>query len=213
MELSEFGPYIATGALGVLFFLWKERIKGAIKQEYDLKLKEIDYDYKTKFQQLEKEKEIAINEITMKLQTKLDIDRERVKRYYDEQFPKYNETWSDLCDLEQAAKNIWEAANRDNLEKLIKTFNNSMTSARKNSLLIERKHLGRLQNIFHLIDNLRIDKARLIELRERNSYDDYQAEELINQNRQTLESLIQDLKILMEEMHQHFLGTMHAEGN
>jgi hypothetical protein len=140
---------------------------------------------------LEKEKAKHARELEgYKSELALGVDKS--SRYSESQFDLYNSLWEALYDLKVASDSLWDEATLKNLKSFTSRLTNAEKMIQKRSLLIEEEHHRELMALIEQLDDFRIGKERLINLRKGSyvrltsygsKYVDREIEQVIEHNR------------------------------
>ena len=77
-----------------------EKIKNAVKFEYDVELKKLDDD-------LRRKTEIEISKLNNRMSIELESLKVKLGPYSESQFQIYNELWKSLCELKYTMFDLW----------------------------------------------------------------------------------------------------------
>jgi hypothetical protein len=207
--------FIVTCLFGIIVFLsknwWLERLKNAVKHDYDKQLKA--YEAKLK---LTTDTELA--KVNNRLSMELELTKLKLGPYSERQFTLYNELWISLCHLKQSMELLWVSASEENLTEFAQQLVETSDTLEKSALLVEQSHYDELKEILKTFGDYRLGKKTLIDLRKerigRNIIHDYEIRELIDGNRQTREHLRHYLPQMMGCLRSQIAGirTMSNEG-
>lgn len=162
----------------ILFYIFRtwflERTKNSIKNEYDVKLHELDNALRKKteseLQVLAKDLHIKTETELAKIQTINTISVETLKTklgYYSEnQFTTYNELWSHLCDLKYHMLELWSNNTEDELKEFSSQLNATIIKLEKSALIIEEHHYLELIDILNQFASYEFKKWSLLQIKD-----------------------------------------------
>ena len=139
--------------------------------------------------------------------TELNISKAKLSRYNEYQFKIYNKLWKELFELKLAANNLWENANNRNLERFSYQMRRTQDELNKNALLIEKKHYEKLKLLFEHLNNYKIGKRKLIEVKtgSESEISRQRIERLIDENKKILDNY----EDLLEEIYENMRKQIH----
>lgn len=115
--------------------------------------------------------------------------------FTETQFKLYNSLWASLVELRSKMDELWDLANEEKLLAFSKTLKKVLEEIEKNRLLLNETDYQNLKRILAL-NNFKIGKKKIIELRLREDVDINSINELIEQNRKNREDYLNLLKKL-----------------
>jgi hypothetical protein len=116
----------------------------------------------------EKEKHSHDREIEL-LKAQLDAEQHRNSRTEDAQFKLYNEVWEYLQEVEKHGEELWAEVSRDNWEAFLVSLRNARLAMNKGRLILSEHHYQQLCEIMSEYEYYALGKAKLIELRSKES--------------------------------------------
>jgi len=180
--------FVSIGGGSVIIFslsswlgkIWAERILSADRNHYQKQMESLKHDY-------QRQMEVFRSDVALKL--------EIAKRFSENQFRLYNELWRSLCDLKAAGDSLWERVDIPSVKKFAKQLADTKREIRRNSLLIERQHYTRLQDLIEQFDKFKFGKTQLADLRKHSrterdqpsSFNEYDIQNTIEHNREAKE--------------------------
>jgi hypothetical protein len=151
---------IVLALIGVAGFLsrnWvRERLKGAIGHEYDVRL--ADHE-----DALSRATDLELAKIQQRLDVELELIKLKLGPYSAEQFRLYNELWAALCDLRRAMDELWVNATWDSLGAFASALDSASDKLERSALLVEPHHYEELRAIMVEFMDYRLGKHALIE--------------------------------------------------
>ena len=123
---------------------------------------------------------------------KYKSELEKILRYSENQFSRYNDLWIQLCDLRLAGENLWNEATKTTLSVFVKQLTKTENKVDQSFLFVEEAHYRALKNLFEAFRQFQFGKSRLMDIRsqrDQNNYDfsENQITETINKNGETRE--------------------------
>ena len=196
--------------LSIVVFLFKtaiaERIKRAVKHEYDTEIKKLDDD-------LRRKTEIELSKLNNRLSMEIELAKIRQGPYSESQFKIYNELWKSLCDLKYSMFELWDEASKTNLNSFSKQLYDTNLKLENSALVIEENHYIELMKILNDFANYELGKKVLIEYRKQRvpSPERYQIQKMINQNREIKDRLLAVLQSIRSSLRKQISGQGNAE--
>ena len=191
--------------LSIGVFLFKkaisERLKSAVKHEYDTELKKLD-------DELKRHTEIELSKLNNRLSVELELMKMKLGPYSEKQFDIYNKLWRSLCDLKYSMLQLWEGTSKQNFNVFSAKLEETTTKLEKSALVIEKEHYIELMNILNGFANYEMGKRTLIEHRRdptSTPYDD-DIRNMIKNNRTTKERLLKYLPQMMNLLRDQISG-------
>lgn len=203
--------------LGFLLKSWIEtRLSQSVKHEYDRRLAEFQSELQATNQQkletfkaeLSRNSTLEIETFKVKLQAEYKIAESKNLRYYEKQFPLYNDLWISLADLEASVQKLWQAATSENLNIFSEQIVDTRIKIKKAALLIENRHYVELNYILDQFEAFRFGKKMLLQLRSRDNIDAI-GELEIGLTIQDNEEKKEDLLIMVTQMMQCLKQQIH----
>ena len=136
--------------------LWMKRILQNEQARHDTALAEYRH-------QLESTKATLMEDYKDQLETA----RNNRIRFYESQFPFYNELWRSLHDLKLAGDQLWKKANEENLRLFAEQLSKTDIMIERNILLIEDTDLAQLKSLITTFRNFQIGKKTLVRILEK----------------------------------------------
>lgn len=188
---------VSTFLIAILAFFSRnlilERLKNAVKHDYDKKLKA----YENK---LDTHTQIKLAQLTNKLSTELEIVKIKTGPYSERQFNLYNELWISLCELKHAMLLLWDQASEDKFDNFSKKLEETFTKLQKSALVVEEMHYIELVNLLNEFAKYEMGKRELIDYRREQPiapYNRKQVKMLIADNRATKSKPLEYLPQMM----------------
>jgi hypothetical protein len=128
--------------------------------------------------ELEQEK-AKHNQELERIKAQLESTKMMVVKYNEQQFTLYNQLWSSLFELRSIGDELWERAEKPKLIKFIRQLKLTKDAVEKGSLFIEDRHYQQLRETLDAFSRYHDGKNRLIELRELDTVDDYQIQQIV----------------------------------
>lgn len=131
------------------------------------------------------------------------IRRIQTDKYAESQFDVYIELWQTLQGLRLAVDSLWHGATRTNIEALARELATTKEMANGWSIFFVKRHLKELNRLFKVLENFKVGKIRLIEIRSREDMERVFPDKIryqIEQNRMFKE----DFEKLLEELRESF---------
>jgi hypothetical protein len=204
------GSIIVFAASNWLGKVWANRILEKEKAELQRELEH----YKTDLQKdIEKEKTALQREIEKaKVQYQLEAEKNKAKyiRYSETQFKMYNDLWHALCQLEEAAETLWDAATVERLMGFATKLHRAKNAIKVGYLVIETSHYQDLMSIIRQFEEFKFGKERLIRLRMKNrqeiSVSDNEIQRVIDMNSQIRDDYINLLESVAASLKRQIAG-------
>lgn len=130
-----------------------------------------------------------LEKIKVKLQNESEKRQLVFSLYFEGQFKLYNDLWLALSELENEVDKLWESATTANLRSFIRSVQKAKKQIRNSALLIEKEHYDQIMENLKAFEEYQVGKQRLISLRNLNSIDVWEINNLIEQNRQRREQI------------------------
>ena len=206
-EMKEFILYVlSTSAVTTIFLsivaviaktAISERIKRAIKHEYETKLKLLDDD-------LRRKTEIELSKLNNRLSMEIELAKIKLGPYSERQFVIYNELWASLCELKWSMLELWSKASQSNLNKFSIQLFDAHVKLEKSALIFEESHYNELNNLLNIFVDYELGKKTLIEYRNKRapSPEAFQIQQMIDENREVkirLLALIPDIRNILRQ--------------
>jgi hypothetical protein len=202
---------IVSLLLSALIFLSRnlilERLKNAVKHDYDKKLKEYENELNTHTQ-------IQMAKLTSQLTVELEIAKTKIEPYSERQFELYNELWVSLCDLKYAMLQLWDQASEEKYNELSKKLETTTIQLEKSALVVEEHHYIELISILNEFAKYEMGKRTLIDYRceqPRASYNPQRTRDMIDDNRATKKKLLDYLPQMMSCLRNQINGKSISE--
>lgn len=196
--------------LSIAVFVFKtvisEKIKRAVKHEYDAKIKKLDDD-------LRRKTEIELSKLNNRLSMELELAKIKFGPYSESQFGIYNELWKSLCNLKYSMLELWDEASKSNLNSFSKQLFDTNMKLENSALVIEENHYIELMKILNEFANYELGKKILIEYRKQRvpSPERHQIQKMINENSRIKNSLLEILQIIRSSLRRQISGQNNAE--
>lgn len=109
------------------------------------------------------------------------------KREYigKKQIELYSDLWNSLYDLKLIADELWEKANKTNVNKFYKQLKITRSTVEKNFILLEDSHYSSLINTIDKFEQFNNGKYKLINSKNQTYIDEETIQNIINQNSNT----------------------------
>lgn len=185
--------------ISIGLFLFKktisERLKNAIKYEYDTKLKKLD-------DELRRHTEIELSKLKNKYSMELELMKMKLGPYSEKQFDIYNDLWTSLCDLKYSMLVLWEGASDQNFKKFSSNLEKTTTKLEKSALVFDETDYIELMNILNKFANYEMGKKTLIEYRRSPNFTPYDSEirDMISNNLAVKRQLLEYLPQIMNHL-------------
>ena len=196
--------------LSIVVFLFKtvisERIKRAVKHEYDTEIKKLD-------DELRRKTEIELSKLNNRLSMELELAKIKLGPYSESRFNIYNELWKSLCLLKYSMLELWDQASNSNLNSFSKQRFDTNLKLENSALVIEENHYIELMKILNEFASYELGKKVLIEYRKQRvpSPERYQIQDMIKENREIKDRLLAILQSIRSSLRQQISGQSNAE--
>jgi hypothetical protein len=148
-----------------------------------------------------------------RLKTQLDLFKDTVNRYNQNQFDKYCEIWSSLFQLEQAGDDLWQEVNQNNMDKFVENLRSTNDLIGKNSLFIEEAHYSDLQQLMKKFGEYHDGKNKLNLLYSQQNWHNINypiaIDDWASNNKKTLDAY----KKLLDKIRKSFRKQVHFQDN
>lgn len=183
-----------------------ERLKRAVRHEYETKLKILEND-------LNRKTEIELSKLNNTLAMQIEIAKIKLGPYSEKQFAEYNELWASLCELKWSMLDLWNDASEQNLKKFSSQLFDTHVKLEKSALIFEENHFQQLMKCLNIFADYEMGKKTLIEYRNnRNSIPDvFEIQQMVNENRQEKKDLLSLLPNIRTTLRQQIGFSRDAE--
>jgi len=191
------------------------------KAKYQRELEEVKSNFQSELEKDKAKYQGELEGVKNKYQAELEIRKAKKKkskalffRYSEHQFSLYNALWKNLCDLKQIGEDLWEKAEPEKIKRFSEQLRTTKLEVENSALLIEDTHYKELTEIIDTFGSFRVGKARLVNLRNKQSdeFNKYGINEneirnVIERNGKTKE----DFTLLLDKLSQSFKRQIKGE--
>jgi hypothetical protein len=202
--------FIVSCLIAVLLFICRnwvlEKLKNAVKHDYDMKLKEFENTLSMKTQ-------IEMAMLNNHLSKELEIAKTRIGLYSEKQFNLYNELWVNLTDLKYSMLQLWSQASGDRLIEFSRKLEETTISLEKSALIVEEHDYMELIDILNKFAKYEIGKRMVIDYRnEQHVVDHMLVNRMIEENMATKDRLLLHLREMSSRLRNQISGCSAGQG-